>query len=70
MVTGLLYVASPLVAPPAGVLVLAAGWLALLAAAVRLRRARPWFTLLVPVASVAFWVAVLSIGESLFGWTA
>ena len=70
MATGVLYLGSPLVAPPGGVLVLAAGWLVLLVAAIRLRRARPWLTLLVPVVSIAFWVAVLSLGELLFGWTA
>jgi len=50
--------------------VLAAGWLLLLVVAIRLRRERPWFTLLVPAVSIAFWVAVLSLGELLFGWTA
>jgi hypothetical protein len=70
LLTGVLYVGSPLVAPPPGVLVLAAGWLLLLVVAIRLRRERPWFTLLVPAVSIAFWVAVLSLGELLFGWTA
>lgn len=70
LLTGFLYLGSPLVAPPLGVLVLAAGWLLLLVVAIRLRRERPWFTLLAPVVSIAFWVAVLSLGELLFGWTA
>ena len=70
LLTVVLYLGSPLVAPPLGVLALAVGWLLLLVVAIRLRRERPWFTLLVPVVSIAFWVAALSLGELLFGWTA
>jgi hypothetical protein len=70
LATVILYVGSPLVAPPAGVLFLAVGWLILLVLAIRLRGERPWLTLLVPVGSIALWVAVLALGESLFGWTA
>lgn len=68
--TGFFYVGSPLVAPLGGVLVLWAGWLVMLVVALWLRRARPWLALLVPVMSIAFWVAVISLGELLFGWTA
>lgn len=70
MATVLLYLASPLVAPLAGVLFLFAGWCALLVAAARLRRRRPWLVVLTPVASIAFWAAVLTFGDWVLGWTA
>ena len=70
LATGFLYLASPLVAPLGGVAVLWAGWVALLVLAIRLRAARPWWTLLVPVASIGFWALVLTVGSHLFGWTA
>lgn len=68
--TVFLYLASPLVAPPAGVLFLFAGWALLLYAAIRVRRARPWVVLLTPVASIGFWAAVLTFGDWALGWTA
>lgn len=68
--TVLLYLASPLVAPLAGVLFLFAGWSLLLYSSVRLRRSRPWLVLLAPVTSIAFWAAVLTFGDWVLGWTA
>lgn len=68
--TVFLYLASGLVAPLAGVLFLFVGWAGLLIAAVRLRATRPWLVLLTPVASIAFWAAVLTFGSWVFGWTA
>jgi hypothetical protein len=68
--TVFLYLASPLVAPPAGVLFLFAGWSLLLFGAVRLRTTRPWLVLATPVASIAFWAAVLTFGDWALGWTA
>ena len=70
LATVFLYLASPLVAPLAGVAVLFAGWVGLLVLAIRLRRARPWLVLLTPVASIAFWSAVLTFGSWVFDWTA
>ena len=70
MATVFLYLASPLVAPLAGVLFLFVGWAGLLIGAVRLRWTRPWLVLLTPVASVAFWAAVLTLGSWVFGWAA
>lgn len=64
------YLASGLVAPPAGVLFLLAGWVALAVAAFLNRRRRPWLVLLTPVASIGFWVAVLIFGDWVLGWTA
>ena len=68
--TVLLYLASGLVAPLAGVLFLLAGWSLLLYLAIRLRRARPWLVLLTPAASIAFWAGVLTFGDWVLGWTA
>jgi hypothetical protein len=68
--TVFLYLASPLVAPLAGVLFMFVGWAALLIAAIRLRESRPWLVLFTPVASIGFWAAVLTFGSWVFGWTA
>ena len=70
LATVFLYLASGLVAPPAGVLFLLAGWAVVLVAALRLRRPRPWLAALAPAASVAFWVAVLTFGDWVLGWSA
>jgi uncharacterized membrane protein YGL010W len=65
-----LYLASGLLAPLAGVLFLLAGWVALLVAAIRLRRPRPWLAALTPAVSIGFWAAVLTSGDWVLGWTA
>ena len=65
-----LYLASGLLAPFAGVLFLLAGWVALLVAALRLRRSHPWLVALTPAASIGFWAAVVTFGNWVFGWTA
>ncbi|MET0567253.1 MAG: hypothetical protein ABW021_12490 [Acidimicrobiia bacterium] len=64
------YLASGLVAPLWGIAVLYAGWLLGLWLAIRLFRARSSWALAMPVASVAFWWVVITLGESVFGWTA
>src|SRR5687768_9452622 len=64
------YGASGLVAPPAGLAVLALVWLALFVALWRWRPANQWLALLVPVGAVALWYVVISLGEAIFGWTA
>lgn len=68
--TVFLYLASGLVAPPAGVLFLLAGWAILLVAAIRLRPSRPWLVAMTPAASIGFWVAVVTFGDWMLGWTA
>ena len=68
--TVFLYLASVLMAPPAGVLFLLAGWAVLLVAAIRLRTSRPWLVALTPAASLGFWAAVLTFGDWVLGWTA
>jgi hypothetical protein len=69
--TGVLpYLASGLIAPLWGIAVLYVGWLLGLWLTILLfRRRSPW-TLAMPVASLGFWVVVITLGESLFDWTA
>ena len=71
VVTGVFpYLASGLVAPLWGIAVLYAGWLVGLWVTIQLfRRASPW-ALAMQVAAVAFWWLVVTLGESVFGWTA
>lgn len=68
--TVFLHLASGLLAPLAGVLFLLVGWAVILAAAIRLRRPRPWLAALAPAASIAFWTAVITFGDWVLGWTA
>ena len=64
------YLASGLLAPLWGTGVLYAGWLLGLWATIRLFRSGSAWALTMPVAAVAFWWLVVTLGESLFGWTA
>lgn len=64
-----LYSASGLLAPLWAVVLLLVVWLALAVLAVRVHRRRGAWSLLVPVAAVALWVAVLGLGEAVLGWT-
>lgn len=69
--TGLFpYLASGLVAPLWGIAVLYAGWLLGLWLTSRLFLSGSAWALAMPVASVAFWWVVVTLGESVFGWTA
>ena len=69
--TGLFpYLASGLVAPLWGIAVLYAGWLVGLWLTIRLFRRGSAWALAMPVAAVAFWWVVVTMGESVFGWTA
>jgi hypothetical protein len=67
---GIWYAASGLVAPAWAVVGLLAIWIALLLVGLRLRTRRPWLMLLVPVAAIAIWVAVVSAGDAFLNWTA
>lgn len=58
-----------MVAPPLGVGLLWVGWAVLAVVSPRLWRTR-WGMVALPLASVGFWVAVLLVGEAVFGWTA
>jgi lysylphosphatidylglycerol synthetase-like protein (DUF2156 family) len=68
--TLVLYAASGLLAPGWAVALLLLVWLALLAVAVLLmRRRRPLYVLLTPVAAWLIWFGVLTAGENWLGWT-
>ena len=64
------YLASGLVAPLWGIAVLYVGWLVGLWLTIRLFRRGSAWALAMPVASVAFWWVVVTLGETVFGWTA
>ncbi len=64
------YLASGLVAPLWGIAVLYAGWLVGLWLTFRLFRRGSAWALAMQVAAVAFWWVVVTMGESVFGWTA
>jgi hypothetical protein len=64
------YLASGLVAPLWGIVVLYVGWLAGLWLTVSLVRWRSGWALALPAAALAFWWLVIALGESFFGWTA
>lgn len=71
LVTGVFpYLASGLVAPVLGIAVLYVGWLLGLWLTVSLYRRRSTWALAMPLAALAFWWAVITLGESVFGWTA
>ncbi len=64
------YASSGLVAPPEGVLLLWALWVALLVVALRWRTRRPLWVPVIPVVGLGLWFAVISLGGALLGWTA
>jgi hypothetical protein len=63
-------VASGLLAPLWAIVVLYAIWAGATAGLVLLARTRPFATLLVPIANMALWWLVMTIGERFLGWTA
>ncbi len=71
IVTGVFpYLASGLLAPLWGIAILYVGWLLGLWLTISLfRRRSPW-ALAMPVASLVFWVVVITLGGSFFEWTA
>jgi hypothetical protein len=64
------YLASGLVAPLWGIAVLYVGWLLGLWSTISLFRRRSAWALVMPLAALAFWWVVITIGESVFDWTA
>ncbi len=62
--------ASGLLAPAWFLVVVGLGWLAGGAVLWRLRRTAPRRTPLVPVATVAAWFVLVTLGDLLLGWTA
>jgi hypothetical protein len=67
---GVLYLGAGLLAPDEAVLVLRAVWLVLLVALVLLWRRRPSAALVVPPVAVVVFLASVTAGEQLLGWTA
>lgn len=68
--TGILYLAGGLLVPGPWIVVLWATWLAGLYGLVRVFRDRRRWTPLVAIFAAIFWWLFVTIGESLFGWTA
>lgn len=64
------YLASGLVAPLWGIALLYVGWLLGLWLTISLFRRRSGWTLAMPVAALAFWWLVITLGETFFDWTA
>jgi len=64
------YLASGLVAPVWGIALLYLGWLVGLWWTVRLFQRKAAWGLAMPLASLVFWWLVITVGESVFGWTA
>ena len=70
LATLVFYAASGLLAPAWAVVLLLVVWLALLVLAIRLlRRWRPLYVLLTPVAAWLIWLGALTAGETWLGWT-
>ena len=64
------YLASGLMAPPAGLVVLALIWIGLFVVVLRWRPRPAAWLLAVPVVALALWFAVMWVGDTVFGWTA
>lgn len=65
------YAASGLIAPLAGVVVLYGLWFLLLVKGVQqLRKGRGPVVLVMPLLAVVGWVAIMSLGGAVLGWTA
>lgn len=62
--------ASGLMAPPWALAAIAVGWLAGLVAVWRIGRSRPFVAVLVPIVTVGAWFALMSLGDTVLGWTA
>jgi hypothetical protein len=71
IVTGFFYVTSGLVVPLfPWLMILNAVWAFGLVVTIRQSRVRWWLAPLAVVGAVLFWVAYISAGEALLGWTA
>lgn len=64
------YLGASLLAPTPAVVGLLVLWLALAVALVAVERRRGALCLLVPLAGLGLWFAVVTAGEQLLGWTA
>ena len=64
------YLASGLVAPMWGIIVLWVGWLLGLWLTTALFRRRSGWALAMPVVAIGYWWLIITLGERLFDWTA
>lgn len=62
--------ASGLLAPLWAIVVIYAVWSAAAIAGFRGWRRRPWTALLAPVGTLVVWVALMTMGDLVLGWTA
>ncbi|MCC5949561.1 MAG: hypothetical protein JJT89_14010 [Nitriliruptoraceae bacterium] len=62
-------IATGLMVPGAGIVVLLAVWVAAGFAGLRLSAVRPALALVAPVVAAAILAATVSVGPTLFGWT-
>ncbi len=63
-------VASGLLAPLGGVVVLHVVWAVATTALVLLLRRRSWYALFVPLVNASIWWATMTLGDIWLGWTA
>jgi len=70
VLVGVLYLGSGLVMPYPWVFGMWALWAAGLVLVIRVLRASPARTPLVPLAAVGLWVIIVQLGSWLFDWTA
>lgn len=70
VVTGVPYGSSGLLVPPYGLVVLFVVWVVLLVVVLRWKPQPRWWLLVVPMAAVAAWFAILTAGEMWLNWTA
>ena len=66
---GFMYLASGLMAPLYGIVILWAIWIAATVVLVRFRRRGP-ILLLVPIAAAALWFGIMTLGDTVLDWTA
>ena len=70
LVPGYLSLVSGLIAPLWAVVAMVVVWALLAWALVVIVRRRSWWSPVVPLAGMAFWVTAITVGENVLGWTA
>lgn len=69
-VVGIFYASAGLVAPLWAVIMLMVFWVLLVVLGIRWFRRRPLRVVPLPFVAVVVWLAVVTLGEQLLGWTA
>ena len=62
--------ASGLLAPLYGIAIVYIGWFVALFFILKLWNRKPYLVLLIPAIEVAWWFALMFVGDAIFGWTA